>query len=118
MAKKEFDRQLMDGVLNPFSDSFLDTWKIWKEYRWQEHKFQYKGLMSEQAALMKLCRLSNGNEEMAVKIVIQSIEGPWSGFFELRENKSNNGKSNSKEQFTREGVNQEANSRTYPEQWN
>lgn len=77
--------------INPFSEAFLDKWQLWKDYRWEEHKFKYKGVISEQARLMQLVTLSGGVEENAVKIIMQSIENTWSGFYPLRETDNKNG---------------------------
>lgn len=78
------DPRLPNGVINPFSDSFLDTWQLWKDFRWQEHKFKYKGCISEQVRLMQLTKLSDGNEQTAISIIMQSIGNGWSGFYNLK----------------------------------
>jgi hypothetical protein len=105
-------KTLPENIINPFSDSFLDTWDLWRQYRWEEHKFKYKGVLSEQAALMQLNDVSNKNEEKAIAIIKQSMANGWKGFFELKIN--GNGQSNSKNnEFTREGVSQELGSRNY-----
>lgn len=84
----------------PFSEEFEKTWEIWKEYKWASHKFRYKSVFSEQAALEQLTTLSEGDEEKAVKIIKQSMRREWQGLFPLHETtKSNgNGKSASKQQ--------------------
>jgi len=86
-------KKSQNQFVNPFSEAFLSTWNLWKEYRWEEHKFKYKGVISEQARLMQLVTLAEGQEEKAVKIIMQSIENTWSGFYPLRENNNQNGKS-------------------------
>jgi len=101
---------MMQGIINPFSDNFLETWNEWKEYRWEQHKFKYKGCRSEQAALMHINNISGRNEEVAVKIILQSMAEGWKGLFELKNSKNGT----SKERFTKEGVSEEFNSRTYP----
>jgi len=112
MAKKTaVANPILQGVINPFSESFLTAWQMWKDYKVQEFGFQYKGCLSEQAALMKLNTLSNSKEELAVEIIKQSMENGWKGLFEIK-NKSN-GQPNSKNGFTREGVNEELSSRNY-----
>lgn len=77
--------------VNPFSEAFLDKWQLWKDYRWEQHKFKYKGVISEQARLMSLVTLSGGSEEKAVAIIMQSIENGWSGFWPLPEKLIHNG---------------------------
>jgi len=101
-------KPLPTGVVNPFSDAFLETWELWKNYRWDEHKFKYKGVFSEQAALMKLNDLSEGDEVKAKAIIKQSIEGPWKGFFKLQNEKNGTTKAP-----TREEINTEFASRSY-----
>lgn len=86
-------KELPKNIINPFSEQFLEKWQLWKDYRWEEHKFKYKGVISEQARLMQLVTLSGGVEEVAVKIIMQSIENTWSGFWPLPENNNQNGKS-------------------------
>ena len=77
-------------VKMPFdSQKFRDQWLIWKDYKKQELKFQYKTIQSEQAALKGLSELSENNEVTAIKILHQSMANGWKGFFELK--KQNNG---------------------------
>lgn len=101
-------KQPSPGIINPFSDNFLPSWQLWKDYRWDEHKFKYKGVFSEQAALMKLNDLSGGDEERAKAIIKQSMEGPWKGFFPLKIEKNGHTKAP-----TREEINTEFASRSY-----
>lgn len=79
-------------VINPFSDNFLVTWQMWKDYKKDTFGFVYKGVYSEQMTLKALCELSGGNEEKAVKIIEQSIMRQWQGIFPLHI-PSSNGKS-------------------------
>ncbi len=80
---------------NPFSETFLETWQLWKDFRKEEHGFQYKGVISEQMAINRLVEVSEGDEEKAVRIVKQSISRGWMDFYQLKQ-PSVNGKSNSK----------------------
>jgi hypothetical protein len=84
MSNTEEKKTLPKGIINPFSGDFLTQWDLYKKYRWEEHKFKYKGCLSEQAALMKLNYLSGGNEEIAKGIILQSIENGWKGLFEYK----------------------------------
>lgn len=79
-------------VINPFSDNFLVTWQMWKDYKKDTFGFVYKGVYSEQMTLKTLCELSGGDEEKAVKIIEQSIMRQWQGIFPLHI-PSGNGKS-------------------------
>ncbi len=78
----------------PFdTDTFKDAWELWKFYKKKTYNFSYKTKISEQAALEKISRLSSGKEDIANKIILQSIENQWQGFFNLRkdyEQKFNN----------------------------
>lgn len=77
------------GVILPFdSKSFKDYWQVWKDYKKNEHKFSYKTVVTEQAALMKLNKLSAGQENNAVEIINESIANGWKGFFKTETNNS------------------------------
>lgn len=78
------DSRIPDNIVNPFSGAFLDTWQLWKDYKWEQHKFKYKGCISEQVALMRLTKLADGSEATAVAIVMQSIGEGWAGFYVLK----------------------------------
>lgn len=73
--------------VNPFSDEFLVSWDLWKEYKLTEFKFSYKSEMSQQAAINELVDLSGGDEEIAKKIIKQSMAMGWKGLFELKKDK-------------------------------
>lgn len=107
------ENNLPDGVINPFSQVFVSTWNIWKEYKAQEFRFKYKGCLSEQAALMKLNDLSGQNEEVAVEIIKQSMANGWKGFFELKTAKNGNTK-----EVTRQSVSEEFAGRNYANRGN
>lgn len=84
MAKK-----IPTAVVNPFSDKFIETWELWKEFRKEEHGFSYKGVISEQMALKRLVEVSGGEEEKAVRIVEQSISRGWMDFYQLKQPSGN-----------------------------
>lgn len=75
--KKEFT--------NPFSEDFLLYWQAWKDFKKEEFNFEYKGITSEQMAVIHLVQLSDGEEEKAVKILCQSVRRKWQGFWPLKE---------------------------------
>lgn len=80
----------------PFeSENFKTFWNNWKEYKKVEHSFKYKSEQSEQSALISLSKLAAGNEEVAIKIIMQSMEHGWKGFFELKNYSTNGNKNNS-----------------------
>lgn len=72
-------------VLFPFeSEIFKTQWQLWKVYKSKEFGFKYKSVVSENGALEKLESLSGGDEKTAIKIIKQSINDGWKGFFELK----------------------------------
>jgi len=86
-------------IIFPFdSENFKKLWGFWKDYKKQEHKFSYKTTLSEQAALKSIGEISGQNEEIAGKIIEQSIANGWQGFFELKNNNNGKGKSGLTEQ--------------------
>jgi hypothetical protein len=86
-------RQTNHQIIMPFSEPFAEMWEIWKDYKWASHKFKYKSVFSEQAALEQLVTLSEGDEEKAIKIIKQSMRREWQGLFPLHETTTGNGKS-------------------------
>lgn len=87
--KSKNKKKIEEVLIFPFdSDRFKSFWKIWKDYKKQNHKFSYKGILSEQASLKELSELSEGNEEIALKIIEQSISKGWKGLFKLNNNGS------------------------------
>lgn len=92
MPVKEYPNKIQ----NPFSDKFMETWNLWKDYMWQSYQFQYKSVISEQMALNHAVELSDGFEEKAIKIINQSIRLQYKGFFPLRQTTSPDGKSSKK----------------------
>lgn len=85
----EVEEKEKGGVVLPFdSNSFKDSWQVWKDYKKNEHKFSYKTVVTEQAALMKLNKLAAGQENNAVEIINESIANGWKGFFKTETNNS------------------------------
>lgn len=84
--RNEVKKENVNEIIFPFdSEEFKKWWNFWKEYKSKEHKFKYKTDISEQAALKKLSELSSGNEDIALKIIEQSMAEGWKGFFELQQ---------------------------------
>lgn len=87
------ENKIKKEIEYPFnSQKFKNVWDQWKEYKKKEHNFKYKSVISEQAALSKLQRISGNNENIAYAIMKRSVENGWSGLFELtkRESSSKN----------------------------
>jgi len=91
IEKKREDKKR--DVVFPFDGlEFMNLWEQWKQYKSKEHNFKYKSIQSEQAGLNKLANLSNGNEQKAIQIIVQSLENGWKGLFDVKQsNNQNNG---------------------------
>lgn len=75
-------------ALNSFQPILYD----WVCYR-KEIKKSFKSIKSVQAAYKQLYELSDGNPQIAMKIVEQSIASSWQGLFPLKnDNRNNNSK--------------------------
>ena len=97
-GEKEKERFEINYIFN--SDEFLKLWQIWKDYKKEQHKFQYKSKASEQAALNQLCNLSDGDEQFACKIINETMAHGWKGL-ENGKKSLENGKTISKRQAER-----------------
>lgn len=86
--EKEDDKEKEDELIFPFSDDFRKIWSGWLEYKKKEFKFQYKTVKSEQMAINQLDKLSGGDENLALKIIEQSIVNGWKGLFSVKINQS------------------------------
>lgn len=84
-------------VINPFSEDFVKHWDLWKMYKKQDHRFEYKSPISEQAGLNELVDLSDGNEQEAIRIINRSMAQNWKGLFRIHKPKTKeDGKSTKK----------------------
>jgi len=79
--KNRIDKTREDIVF-PFSDSFLPIWSLWKEYKYEQHKFKFASSKSEQAQLNMLVKYSDGNEQTAKEILEYSMANGYKGIFE------------------------------------
>ena len=74
-----------EKIVFPFdSPEFISMWENWKQYKSKEFNFHFKSAQSEQAQLSALNNLSKSNEEVAIKIILQSMGKGWKGLFELK----------------------------------
>ena len=74
----------------PFnSEVFRAQWQLWKAYKKKKYKFSFMSSDSENRKLTELKNLSGNDEKVAVKIIEQSIDNGWKGFFELKIIQSN-----------------------------
>ena len=75
-------------AINSFQPILYD----WVCYR-KEIKKSFKSIKSVQTAYKQLYELSDGNPQIAMKIVEQSIASSWQGLFPLKnDNRNNNSK--------------------------
>lgn len=78
-----------EKLVLPFnSEKFIKYWSLWKDYKRKEYNFKFKSVSSEQAGLNKLVKLSDGYEDVAIKIIEESLANNWKGLFKLK-NESN-----------------------------
>jgi hypothetical protein len=79
-------------IVFPFdSDVFKKYWSLWLDFKKEQFNFTYKSNISIQATLNELVKLSNGQEQIAIKIIEQSIAKGWQGFFQIKnDNNANN----------------------------
>lgn len=92
-------------LMMPFSTlRFNETWENWKQYKLKEHKFTYKSVISEQAALMKLIKLADGKEDVSIDIISESMGNKWKGLYKLPINFNN--KNNNHAEKTANAVNE------------
>ena len=76
-------------VLEYPNKEFERIWNGWIEYKKIEHKQKFKSEKTEQTAINHLVELSNGDWQLAEKIVNHSISNRYKGLFAINENKSN-----------------------------
>jgi uncharacterized protein YdaU (DUF1376 family) len=82
---KESKRKESKEIVFPFvSEVFKKYWQLWIDYKKEQFNFTYKSNISIQATLNELVKLSNGNEQLAIKIIEQSMSKGWQGFFQLK----------------------------------
>lgn len=81
------------SIVMPFdSDKFALAWTTWLTER-SERKYKKYTNRGEQGALHKLMSDANGDEDVAIEMIGNSIVNGWRGIFPLKENKSKHGKS-------------------------
>jgi hypothetical protein len=77
----------MRQFTNPFSENFIPAWQNWKEFKKEAFRFEYLSSFSEQGAINYLVEISDGDEEVAIKIINQSIKNQWKDFYSLKAKK-------------------------------
>jgi len=67
-------------------EEFFPIWQDWIDYRKARKLKPYAGAKYEQIAVNKLLELSNKDPVTAKKILEQTYQNNYQGFFELKEN--------------------------------
>lgn len=71
-------------VIYPWqSEVFFEKWSQWKQYKKEEFRFSFKGVISEQSQLMRLVNLSEGNEDKAIELIDYAMSQSWRGLYPL-----------------------------------
>lgn len=86
--EKEIKEKEKRVDFSPFSIGFEKVWNDWKQYKIEQHKFQYKSSITEKNAFEKLLQLSDMNELKAIEIVRNSIANGWEGFYKPKTDKN------------------------------
>lgn len=91
IKEKEIKEKKVKEIKFPFDSSeFKKYWDLWVEFKKEQFNFTYKSNISIQASLNELVKLSNGQEQIAIKIIEQSIAKGWQGLFQLKTENNGN----------------------------
>lgn len=63
------------------SEAFLQKWDFWKKYKKDTFRFTYKSHQSEQGILNSLKEMSEGNEQVGIKLIQNAIDKQWQGIY-------------------------------------
>ena len=86
----QYKEQDKKQLIYPFeSNNFLDQWAIWIDER-RLKKIKPYTFIGEQGALHILHKISNGNEQVAISIINQSIINGYTGLFPLKKGTNRN----------------------------
>ena len=84
-------------LLRNMGEDFITQWERWENYRFKEHNKKYKSLVSKQAAIDQLVRMSGYNEIKAIEIMKTTIANGWANFwYSTTENQLNTHQNGSK----------------------
>ena len=94
--KKNTKKDSVEGSLIPDGkhpkNLNLTAWASWLDYRRKVLKKPYKSERGERAGVTKLLNVSGGDLVLQQKIVDQSLDGEWQGFFPLKAPQQGQGK--------------------------
>ena len=80
MGNENENEIINNNSSSTYSEKFKKVWEQWKQYRKEQHQTEYKGLQSEDLALMNLNELSFNHEETAIKIIKHTMSNTWKNF--------------------------------------
>lgn len=89
IEEKRIDKDISPSIVSPKAKSALfeneEVCAAWREYEEMRKKIKKPLLgQAESRAISKLESLSNGNPDMAVKVLNQSTDHCWVGLFEVK----------------------------------
>lgn len=74
-------KKMFKEVVYPWtSTDFINAWTTYVMYREHEHKKPIRTKFAQQLILNKLYNIVDGNEDLAVDVIIETMENRWLGF--------------------------------------
>lgn len=96
-GKNESEKSGCKEVELPWqTESFILKWEEWKKYKKEQHKFEYKSPISENAALKDLYEFAKGNEAAAIQRINEAEGRGWQGLVFKNDKFKINGNANTK----------------------
>ena len=93
--------KIKEELVYPFNTStFKEAYKIWKDYKKEQHSFKYKSIKTEQAFLKQLSKEFT-TEHQATEAIHYSMANGYKGVFKPS-NPQNNGSKNNQVQYNEE----------------
>ena len=95
------EKSKKENLVYPFNTStFKEAYKIWKDYKKEQHNFKYKSAKTEQAFLKQLSKEFT-TEHQAIEAIHYSMANGYKGVFKPS-NPQNNGNKNNQVQYNEE----------------
>jgi|GEM_PF-3898730 len=69
-----------------WTPEFDAVWINWEKYLFEQHQFKFKGMITRQASLEELVKLSDFSESAAIGIIKNSISKGWRHFYQSKGN--------------------------------
>ena len=77
-TKEKMALRLPDSFNN---DEFKAAWDTWKQYKKEEHRFEYKSYISQDTTIHKLHNDTEGSPKRAILAIGNAIARGWKGIF-------------------------------------